>query len=535
MHRNPAPANPLTRNVRDLAGEAPVIGHVVSEGPTSVHPEPTGMFRQPYQAAHGVQDHPEPPHQIWAGDHLDAGRQRQQVRFGQSADAPDATSTDWFAACRAAAPASRDDGAADLDAPPGIGEQGRQAARDKWRGYQPSGQPGACVPPPSWGQAGGRQNSGHGGAPDSPFGNARAIQHSTPKDFDVSYKPNPSLKIFTGTVAEYKHWSQRAIDHICRQNHRWRDVLEYTMKYPQPITRVDLLDTNVDGVNAWVLSTKLECWLADWFDKNLYNRRVQLAGGKSETGNGFEVWRQLFRQYSGGTQVVNYGGQMRLKDWPKCTNALQLEAHLDSWMACLEEYGSELYAAPNMLKTMLIGILPQEIENEIMDKPELEGNDYRGIFDWCKKRIEYKRQKALAEFARKSGGNIIAAVIPDAAQSADAKSETVYPIPIDPFAQPVAQDVKDLPSPPPAAATPAPPPGYPSVEQMNELIAALKDQSGRPVRPKPKTKARAQPTTSKVKFNWADDACWHWGKAPTRRLWGVAEDHEGSQWIDSSI
>ena len=264
------------------------------------------------------------------------------------------------------------------------------------------------------------------------------------------------------------------------------------------------MDTNVDGVSAWVVSTKLECWLADWFDKNLYNRRVQLAGGKGETGNGFEVWRQLFRQYSGGTQVVNYGGQMRLKDWPKCTNVLQLEAHLDSWMACREEYGSELYAAPNMLRTMLLGILPQEIENEIMDKPELEGKDYKGIFDWCKKRIEYKRQKALAEFARKSGGNIIAAVIPDASQSTASGYETVYPIPIDPFAQPEIQ-----PQPPaPVIVAPSPPAGYPTIDQMNELIAALKNQPGRPTK-KPTAKARAQKNDNKKKFMWDPDDCWH--------------------------
>ena len=85
---------------------------------------------------------------------------------------------------------------------------------------------------------------------------------------------------------------------------------------------------------------------------------------------------------------------------------------------------------------MLLGILPQEIENEIMDKPELAGEDYKGIFDWCKKRIEYKRQKALAEFARKSGGNIIAAVIPDVPQSTTSENEIAYPTPVDPFAAP---------------------------------------------------------------------------------------------------
>ena len=54
--------------------------------------------------------------------------------------------------------------------------------------------------------------------------------------------------------------------------------------------------------------------MADWFSTNLYNRKVQLDGGKAEEGNGFEIWRQLYRQYAGGSQGVKFGGQLRLKD-----------------------------------------------------------------------------------------------------------------------------------------------------------------------------------------------------------------------------
>ena len=91
-----------------------------------------------------------------------------------------------------------------------------------------------------------------------------------------------------------------------------------------------------------------------------------------------------------------------------------------------------MYAAPGMLRTMLLGIVPTEIENEVMDKPELEHADYITIFNWIKKRIEYKRAKMLAEFARKTGGGIVASVSTGGPPTDGGGAE--YPAPVDPFA-----------------------------------------------------------------------------------------------------
>ena len=200
---------------------------------------------------------------------------------------------------------------------------------------------------PNAGVAGGAQ------APPSPFGDAAWSTRLNVKDFDISYKPNNQLKVFTETVADCANWASRATDHIARHQHRWKEILTYIkLCGEQRIHKADLLKTHCDGVNAWTLANKLEAWLSDWFSTNLYNRRIQLAGGKAEEGNGFEIWRQLYRQYAGGSQVVKFGGQLRLRDWPKCTSMAKLEAHHDGWQACLDEYGTEMYAAPNMLRTM---------------------------------------------------------------------------------------------------------------------------------------------------------------------------------------
>ena len=140
-----------------------------------------------------------------------------------------------------------------------------------------------------------------------------------------------------------------------------------------------------------------------------------------EAGNGFEIWRQLYRQYAGGGDAVRYGDQMRLKDWPKCNDIMKLEEHLNGWKACLDEHGAEMYAAPGMLRTMLMGILPEEIEKEVNDKED-ELDDHESIIAFIKKRLERKRQKKLADYARQAGGKIINS-ISDSSQRSEINAE----------------------------------------------------------------------------------------------------------------
>ena len=51
---------------------------------------------------------------------------------------------------------------------------------------------------------------------------------------------------------------------------------------------------------------------------------------------------------------------------------------------------------------MLIGTLPDELQNEINEKPHR--TDYQHIIDWCNIRIEQTSQKMLADHARKGIG-----------------------------------------------------------------------------------------------------------------------------------
>ena len=212
-----------------------------------------------------------------------------------------------------------------------------------------------------------------------------------------------------------------------------------------------------------------------------------MAGGISQKGNGFEIWRQLFVHFAGGTTAVKHGGQMRLKDFPKCRDSHKLKAHLDAWANCLEEFGAEMYAAPGMLTTMAIDLLPEDLENEVIDQPELD--THTKVIAWVKRRLEYKRQKKMADFAWRDSGRVNAVTGFD-----------------------VDDDHKlDVPPPPPPHE--APRNLMKAVNQLTQVVAALNgggDQRGQ--NPNMQTGARSPRPRSpggKAGFSWDPEHCWH--------------------------
>ena len=158
------------------------------------------------------------------------------------------------------------------------------------------------------------------------------------------------------------------------------------------------------GVNVWELSEKLEGFTCTWDSDPIYNRRTQLIGGEHEIGNGFEIWRKLFQEHHGGAEAIQLGGMRRLQEWPKCSSQGNIVQHLVSWVECLETYNKELLAAPNVLRSMIMSIIPSEYEDEILVRPEIR--TYLDIIEFCKRRATYKRQKHLAELARRPPANL---------------------------------------------------------------------------------------------------------------------------------
>ena len=83
-----------------------------------------------------------------------------------------------------------------------------------------------------------------------------------------------------------------------------RTLLSHLEVAELPITKAWLENQWVHGYNGWDLSEKLETFVCCWVNDTIYGQRVQLAGGKSETGNGFEIWRQLFHEHHGGADAI---------------------------------------------------------------------------------------------------------------------------------------------------------------------------------------------------------------------------------------
>ena len=304
------------------------------------------------------------------------------------------------------------------------------------------------------------------------------FQGWAPANFTICRKKNDALKKFTGQIGEYAMWRDRILDHICRSNRKWRELCESLQVCTGPILQSWLVTQSEGGHNAWDLAQELESFLVDWLSDPLYRRRHQLSGG--EKGNGFEMWRYLFQEYHGGSDAVHLGGARRLQEWPRCNNLAQLSSHLDDWVECLQTHCVEMLHAPGMVRSMLLGVIPTEYEEELLSKPHIKS--WQEIINWCKLRTTYKRQKVLAEATRKPGGRVCALAGVELSDDDDESRP-----------QEVAQRSKGQESAPTWA-----------MDLINALATRKKTNN-----PKPSTKENADGPKPKVKFEFK--GCWHCG------------------------
>ena len=99
---------------------------------------------------------------------------------------------------------------------------------------------------------------------------APPMQPRPAASMEICRKKNESLKKFSGNLSEFQIWRDRMVDHISRDNHRWRSLLENLQAWQTPITREWLLTQSECGVNAWELSVKLEAFLVDHMSDTFY-------------------------------------------------------------------------------------------------------------------------------------------------------------------------------------------------------------------------------------------------------------------------
>ena len=95
-------------------------------------------------------------------------------------------------------------------------------------------------------------------------------------------------------------------------------------------------------------------------------------------GNGFELWRVLFRDYEGGSAIAKSNELTHLINFPSCSNKSQLQTSLNTWIDLVRRAGSGIDDAS--LKVMLMNILPQDFKNDIVRTPSLDTVDK--ILEW---------------------------------------------------------------------------------------------------------------------------------------------------------
>ena len=100
------------------------------------------------------------------------------------------------------------------------------------------------------------------------------------------------------------------------------------------------------------------------------------------------MWRWLYNEFQGGSDAVNLGGARRLQDWPRCTKIENLSQHLDEWVECLETHCTDLLHAPGTLRSMILSILPTDLEDELLSKPNVKS--WQEIVSWCKAKTVYR-------------------------------------------------------------------------------------------------------------------------------------------------
>lgn len=339
--------------------------------------------------------------------------------------------------------------------------------------------------------------------------------------FEISRKKNDLLFIFTQKPEYYKLWRDRMIDQCCRSTMLWRHLLEFVQRGPEGFVadRAWLQNSNIDGMNAWDISTMLEAFIVDWFPKGMYNRRVQLAG--AEHGNGFEVWHRLYVEFQRGPDAIEYGGVLRLQEFPRYTSTslAKLADHIDDWMEVLATYGHELEHCPKMLRSMILKMLPKTMGEEILDrgsKPDVRS--YLDIVSWVKRKTSLSRMKELSEYARKPPGHAAHLKELRDAESDARLAQARFRDRLDYGDNIEAPQIPMYPSAEVAASLGVPyVPPPPAVEAGWSRLKALEDKINAIA--KPKAKPRGTPSKSPAP-RFAFKGCWHCGSEDHARSGG---------------
>ena len=172
--------------------------------------------------------------------------------------------------------------------------------------------------------------------PQNPFNNfgpGTKVQHMG--DQDAMQRKSESARKCSGKPEDFVNWARHMVDHMAKVHPHWRYVLEWMAHTDENTSMTRLAHEQLGPLNenARELAEKFEQTLADWLPETLYNKRVQLCGGREEANNGFNMWIRLHREHVGSGEVIEYAGVECLRTYGRCDKIAKVNEHMDGWIA----------------------------------------------------------------------------------------------------------------------------------------------------------------------------------------------------------
>ena len=114
-------------------------------------------------------------------------------------------------------------------------------------------------------------------------------------------------------------------------------------------------------------------------------------------GNGFELWRALFRDYEGGNAITQSNEINTLVTFPACHERNRLQNVVNDWLDLVRRVGSGF--SDETLRVMLINILPADLKSDVLKTTSLDTADK--ILEWLESQLTYLRSEQISSASSK--------------------------------------------------------------------------------------------------------------------------------------